>query len=249
MKSEESSWQSRTHNEMFTGIVEHIGEVCEFIEVDSSWNGGNGVSITIKNSAKILSDCHIGDSISVNGTCLTVTEFNEDSFKVGLIPETLKRTNLGELKPGDLVNLERAVGGDVRFGGHYVQGHVDTTATIVDIVKENNALNFTFELRDQSFINYIVEKGFIAVDGISLTVTFVSDTSFGISMISHTQENVTLSKKQVGQQVNIEVDLTGKLIEKQVNLQLSNQLSNPESAIVKLIEKAVAAKVAQSLSS
>ncbi|CAM9019640.1 unnamed protein product [Wickerhamomyces anomalus] len=183
---------------MFTGIVEHIGTVQEFLQLDTSESGGNGVSLTISNATPILGDCHIGDSIAINGTCLTVTEFNKDTFKVGLAPETLRRTNLGDLTVGDKVNLERAVGGDVRFGGHYVQGHVDTTAKIAKVEKDGNALNYTFQISDLAYINYIVEKGFIAIDGTSLTITHVNHSlgTFGISMIEHTQKNVVMTLKK-----------------------------------------------------
>jgi len=230
---------------MFTGIVEHIGTVEEFLELDTSESGGNGVSLTITDATPILGDVHIGDSISINGTCLTVTEFTKNSFKVGLAPETLRRTNLGALESGSKVNLERAVGGDVRFGGHYVQGHVDTTAEIVNCEKDGNALNYTFQIRNMDYINYIVEKGFIAIDGTSLTITHVDHKVgiFGISMIEHTQKNVVMTLKNLGDLVNIEVDLTGKLIEKQVELQLNSQIENEQSPLVNLIHKIIEKKL------
>ncbi|ODQ59227.1 hypothetical protein WICANDRAFT_63721 [Wickerhamomyces anomalus NRRL Y-366-8] len=230
---------------MFTGIVEHIGTVQEFLQLDTSESGGNGVSLTISNATPILGDCHIGDSIAINGTCLTVTEFNKDTFKVGLAPETLRRTNLGDLTVGDKVNLERAVGGDVRFGGHYVQGHVDTTAKIAKVEKDGNALNYTFQISDLAYINYIVEKGFIAIDGTSLTITHVNHSlgTFGISMIEHTQKNVVMTLKKIGDLVNIEVDLTGKLIEKQVELQLNSQIQNEKSPLVSLIHSIIEKKL------
>ena len=139
----------------------------------------------------------------------------ENPFKVGVAPETLRRTNLGDLKHGAPVNLERAVTSEVRLGGHIVQGHVDTIAKIVDKKPDGNAIAYTFELRDKEFINYIVHKGFIAIDGASLTVTNVdpSKVQFSIMLISYSQEKVILAKKEVGDTVNIEVDLTGKFIE------------------------------------
>jgi riboflavin synthase len=230
---------------MFTGIVEHVGTILEYIEVDSSATGGNGVSIVIGDAEKILGDVHIGDSISINGTCLTVTEFTKDTFKVGLIPETLRRTNLGTLKPGKKANLERAVAGDVRFGGHYVQGHVDTVAEILGYVKDDNALDYTFKIKDLDYIQYIVEKGFIAIDGVSLTVTHVDHTkgTFGVSLISHTQENIVLPLKATGEFVNIEVDLTGKVIAQQVEIQLANQIGDANSTLVKLIESIIEKKL------
>lgn len=232
---------------MFTGIVEHIGTVEEFNQLDTSESGGNGISLKISDAKPILGDCHIGDSIAVNGTCLTVTEFDLETFKVGLAPETIRRTNLGSLTKGTKVNLERAVGGDVRFGGHYVQGHVDTTAEIAKVEKDGNALNFTYKIKDLAYINYIVEKGFIAIDGTSLTITHVNHTegTFGISMIEHTQKNVVMTLKSIGDLVNIEVDLTGKLIEKQVELQLNSQITNENSPLVKLIHNIIEKKISE----
>ncbi|GMF06204.1 unnamed protein product [[Candida] boidinii] len=156
---------------MFTGIVEIIGTVSEYVTNDSSSSGGNGTSITITDAKDILGDCHLGDSIAINGTCLTVTEFDENSFKVGVSQETLRKTNLGDLNTGSKVNLERAISGDVRFGGHMVQGHIDTIAKIISKNPDGNSIVFEFELRDKEYINYIVHKGFICVDGTSLTVT------------------------------------------------------------------------------
>merc|ERR1712080_663177 len=130
-------------------------------------------------------------------------------------------------------NLERAVTSDVRLGGHVVQGHVDTVATVVGKKPDGNAITFTFELRDKEFINYIVHKGFIAIDGTSLTVTSVNDSKaqFSIMLISYSQEKVILAKKEIGDTVNIEVDLIGKLIEKQVELNLKSQINKEDSAL------------------
>ncbi|KAH3674462.1 hypothetical protein WICMUC_003299 [Wickerhamomyces mucosus] len=229
---------------MFTGIVEHVGNVSSILFTNN--NIDEGATIIVGEASKILTDVHIGDSISVNGTCLTVTEFSTDSFTVELIPETLDRTNLGKLTIGSKVNLERAVGGDVRFGGHYVQGHVDTVASIVSKTPQGDALNFIFQIKDKSYLNYIVEKGFITIDGVSLTVTFVDydKAQFGISMIKHTQAVVILPFKADGEEVNIEVDLTGKLIEKQVELYLTNGLENNDK-FVNLIESIVEKKLKQ----
>lgn len=234
---------------MFTGLVETIGTVLEYVEVDTSSSGGNGVSITIGDCSEILVDVHLGDSISTNGVCLTVTEFDDakTQFKVGVAPETLRRTDLGDLKPGSKVNLERAVTSEVRLGGHVVQGHVDTIATITKRVPDGNAITFTFKLRDVENINYIVEKGFISVDGTSLTVTAVDyDTfEFSIMMISYTQSKVVLPLKPVGGTVNIEVDLTGKLLEKQIEINLNSQIKNELSALNKLITSIVERKVSE----
>lgn len=204
---------------MFTGIVERIGTVASIETYDDSSSGGNGFSIIVKDAAPILTDCHIGDSIAVNGICLTVTEFDNDSFKIGVAPETLQRTNMQQLKVGSKVNLERAIAGHTRFGGHFVQGHIDTVATIVSVEQDANSLRFTFSPSNPDVMIYIVEKGFIAIDGTSLTVTSVDDdaNTFSVMLIAHTQENVALASKKKGDAVNIEVDLLGKLVEKQVN--------------------------------
>lgn len=232
---------------MFTGLVETIGTVAEYVVQDNSSSGGNGVSITITDCSPILEDVHLGDSISTNGVCLTVTDFDaaKTLFKVGVAPETLRKTNLGSLSKDSKVNLERAVTSDVRLGGHVVQGHVDTIATIVGKKPDGNAITFTFELRDKEFINYIVHKGFIAIDGTSLTVTSVDDSKaqFSIMLISYSQEKVILAKKEIGDTVNIEVDLTGKLIEKQVELNLKAQIDKNDSALNALITSIVEKKV------
>lgn len=226
---------------MFTGIVEALGTVAELQQHDASESGGNGVSLTISGARSILGDCHDGDSIAVDGVCLTVTEFAEDTFKVGIAPETLDRTNLGKLSKDQQVNLERAVAGHVRFGGHFVQGHVDTTAEIVSIVPDENSLRYTFKVKDPKMLLYIVEKGFIAVNGTSLTVTEVDDDkhTFGVMLIAYTQAKVSVALKKVGDTVNIEVDLMGKLVEKQVNAALSNNSSFLDKLIQKQLEKSL----------
>ncbi|VVT56534.1 uncharacterized protein SAPINGB_P005138 [Magnusiomyces paraingens] len=232
---------------MFTGIVEIVGTVLEHKELDQSASGGNGNSMVIGDAEKILGDCNLGDSIAVNGVCLTVTEFDKSTFKVGIAPETLRRTNLGQLKPGSHVNLERAVAGHVRFGGHFVQGHVDTVATIVEKKNDENSIDFTFKLRDPQYILYIVEKGFISVDGASLTVTRVDDkeATFSIMMIAYTQEKVVTAAKEVGDLINVEVDLMGKLVEKQLNYQIERQFSSGNLSLEGLVGKIVDKKLAE----
>lgn len=165
-----------------------------------------------------MEDCHIGDSIAVNGVCLTVTDFDENKFKVGIAPETLQHTNIRKLERGDNVNLERAVAGHTRFGGHFVQGHIDTVAELVSLLEDGNTLRLYLKPRDSKVLQYIVEKGFVAIDGTSLTVTTVDDAkgTFSVMLIAHTQQNVTLSQNREGDLLNIEVDLMGKLVEKQV---------------------------------
>ena len=234
---------------MFTGIVEHIGTVAEYKELDESVSGGNGVSVTIKDASPILGDCHIGDSIACNGICLTVTEFDSDSFKVGISPETINRTEIASWKVGTKINLERAVSQEVRFGGHYVQGHVDSVATITSRRPEGNYIVFGFKLRDDTYNKFIVEKGFIALDGTSLTVTQIDDDgTFYIAMIAHTQEHVVMPLKKIGDLVNVEVDVTGKVIEKQIDVHLEAQISNPKSSLAQLVGKLVEQKVAEYIS-
>lgn len=233
---------------MFTGIVEHIGTVAEYKELDETLSGGNGVSVTIKDAAPVLSDCHIGDSIACNGICLTVTEFDSNSFKVGISPETVSRTDISSWKTGTKVNLERAVSQDVRFGGHYVQGHVDTVATIKSRTVDGNSIVFGFKLGEQSYEKFIVEKGFISLDGTSLTVTTIDDDgTFYIAMIKHTQEHVIMQLKQVGDLVNVEVDVTGKVIEKQIEVHLQAQIADSKSSLSQLIGKIVEEKVRNAL--
>ncbi|CAO3581846.1 unnamed protein product [Absidia cylindrospora] len=199
---------------MFTGLVEHVGTVVSVIEHDSSESGGNGWTITVGDAASILGDCHIGDSIAVNGTCLTATEFDKDTFKVGVAPESLRRTNLGQLQVGSKVNLERAMDAQKQFGGHMVQGHVDATVEIIDVKPEGNSVWFTFKVPDQDkdIMRYIIPKGFITLDGTSLTVCDVDDdaNTFSIMMIAHTQENVIMPTKSIGDRVNVEADMLAK---------------------------------------
>ncbi|PIA97059.1 Riboflavin synthase [Cercospora beticola] len=203
---------------MFTGIVEIVGTVSKLVEHDESSSGGGGTSLTISECSEILGDCHLGDSISINGTCLTVTEFSKNEFKVGVSPETLRRTNLGKLKEGSGVNLERAVSASTRMGGHFVQGHVDTVAVVADKRPDGNAVTFRLQPKDKSVLRYIVEKGYVTLDGASLTVTEVNDEEgwWEMMLIAYTQERVVLAKKEVGEDVNVEVDMVGKYVEKSV---------------------------------
>ncbi|KAL1697267.1 hypothetical protein GGG16DRAFT_83689 [Schizophyllum commune] len=206
---------------MFTGLIEHLGTVSSIDQDDT------GCTLVISDSAPILGDCHVGDSIAVNGACLTVTEFDTEKvggwFKVWLANETLQRTDLGERAVGDQVNLERAMGAHVRFGGHFVQAHVDTTATLVERTSDGDSQRLTFELPEPtatrpSLLPYLIPKGYITIDGASLTITGVDDAKrrFSIMLIQHTQEKITLSKKPIGAKVNIEVDMVGKYVEKSV---------------------------------
>lgn len=187
---------------MFTGIIEEIGTVRLARETE--------ITVAAK---KVIEDVHLGDSICVNGTCLTVTAFAAQTFTVGLSPETLRRTNLINLRPGDPVNLEPALPVGGRMGGHYVQGHVDGVGRLVSITPEGDSRIYTFSAPPE-LMRYVVEKGFIALDGISLTVVNCDATTFSISMIPFTQRSVILGQKKPGYVVNIEVDILGKYVEK-----------------------------------
>ena len=181
-------------------------------------SSGGGTTLTISNCSAILDDTHLGDSISVNGTCLTITFFDSGSFKVGVAPETLRRTNLGSLRQDQKVNLERAVSADTRMGGHFVQGHVDTIATIVSVTPDGEALRFRLEPREKNVLRYVVEKGYVTLDGASLTITAVDDTEgwWEVMLIAYTQDRVVTAGKKQGDEVNVEVDMVGKYVEKSV---------------------------------
>ncbi len=191
---------------MFTGIIEEIGTISTISL------GRVSASLTIK-AKHVNSDLRIGDSINTNGACLTVTEFNASNFTVDVMAETMRRTNLNLLKTGSAVNLERALRLSDRLGGHMVSGHIDGTGTITQIVQEEIATWFTIKV-EREILKYIIRKGSVAIDGISLTVADLSDSSFRVSIIPHTAKETTLLRKQVGEIVNIENDLTAKYIEK-----------------------------------
>ncbi|GAB1741136.1 hypothetical protein NU219Hw_g6382t1 [Hortaea werneckii] len=230
---------------MFTGIVESIGIVSRLIQHDESSSGGRGTSLTISNCADVLVDANLGDSISINGTCLTVTEFSKDEFKVGVSPETLRRTNLGSLKEGSGVNLERAVSASTRMGGHFVQGHVDTIAVIAETRQDGNAITFRLQPRDKSVLRYIVEKGYVTLDGASLTVTAVDDDQgwWEIMMIAYTQEKVVMGNKKKGDDVNVEVDMVGKYVEKSVAAYFEGDSSSGGAMLEKMVGRLVEEKL------
>ncbi len=191
---------------MFTGIIEETGRIRSV-----SLTGGSG-KISIE-AAKILEGTRIGDSIAVNGVCLTVVSLERDGFTADIMAETLRRCDLGQLHRGDRVNLERAMAADGRFGGHIVSGHIDGTGVIKSYRREENAVWITVEA-DQSLLRLIVEKGSVCVDGVSLTVAAVSDHDFQVSVIPHTGEETTLLKKGPGGKVNLENDVVGKYVER-----------------------------------
>ena len=186
---------------MFTGIVEETGRVTSA--------QANRIIIAAR---EVLEGMEPGASVNVNGVCLTVTSFNADSFTAGLMPETLRRTNLGLLSAGDEVNLERPLAFGGRLGGHLVQGHVDATGRIASIRREAEAKIIRFEAPPE-VMDYVVEKGFIAVDGVSLTVTARNISSFEVSIVEYTGQHTTLDKRQVGDVVNLEADIIAKYVE------------------------------------
>ena len=211
---------------IFTGIIEELG-VVKSIAI----NGASGC-ITIK-AKKVLEGTQLGDSIAVNGTCLTVTSINSDGFSADVMAETVKRTSLSQVGKGDLVNLERAMILNGRFGGHIVSGHIDGTGTITKYTKEENAIWVTIKAPDE-ILDLIVEKGSICIDGISLTVATVSDQDFQVSIIPHTAKETTLIHKKVGSLVNLENDIVGKYIKK---LMENNQEEQAKKASGLTIER------------
>ncbi|KAK8150949.1 hypothetical protein MY1884_004826 [Beauveria asiatica] len=230
---------------MFTGIVEDIGVISR-LDKDAA-TGSAEMTITIAPGSSLLKDCRDGDSIAVNGVCLTVTSFKDDHFDVGVAPETLRITNLGGLSENSRVNLEPAVRADTRMGGHFVQGHVDTVAEILLAEQDGNAITFRFQPKNRDMLRYIVYKGFIAIDGTSLTVTQVNDKEgwFQIMLISYSQEKVVLSKKVAGDSVNIEVDMMAKYAEKSLAGILGSGDGESIPLLEKIVEKIVASKLKQ----
>jgi riboflavin synthase len=190
---------------MFTGIIEELGVVEEIVE--------GGLRIRAE---KALDDAHIGDSICVNGVCLTVTSIEDSVFSVDAVPETMRLTNLGDLRDGDAVNLERALRPSDRMGGHIVQGHVEGTATVTSIEQDGPALMMRFEA-PADLMSYIVKKGFIAIDGTSLTVVDRDESSFSVTIIPLTQEWTTLGRRRPGERVNLETDVLAKYVEQLVS--------------------------------
>ncbi|MNW56453.1 Riboflavin synthase [compost metagenome] len=191
---------------MFTGLVEEIGIM------KSISQKGEAMLLTI--SAKVITDgMKLGDSVAVNGVCLTATSFDASAFSVDVMPQTFRNTNLKNLRPGSKVNLERAMLAGGRFGGHIVQGHVDGTGTIISKRQDQNAVVYEIEPSSIALLKYIIPKGSITVDGISLTVVQVSQGRFSISIIPHTLAETILAYKHPGDMVNLENDVIGKYVE------------------------------------
>jgi len=191
---------------MFTGIIEEAGRIEKI-----STERGN-LKLRIK-ASKISSDLKVGDSININGACQTIIGADAGSFMVEAVEETLKKTTLGQLKRDDLVNLERSLKFSDRLGGHLITGHIDCVGKIKSIAKKDGSFLYEFELPDD-YLGYLVEKGSVAVDGISLTVVEVLEDSFSVSVIPFTLETTTLGTKKIGDLVNIETDLIGKYVER-----------------------------------
>ena len=186
---------------MFTGIIEEVGRV----------TSAQSRSLVVT-ASKVLQGIEMGGSMAINGVCLTVTRFNTSSFSVGLMPETIERTNIGLLSVGDEVNLERPLTLEKPLGGHLVQGHIDSTGRVTSVTREGGVMMIRFEASPEA-MRYIVNKGFIAVDGVSLTVVDCNASSFLVSIVDYTREHTTLGSKQVGDLVNLEVDILAKYVE------------------------------------
>lgn len=191
---------------MFSGIVETMGEITNIIKTPEFW------TINIKAPA-VLNDCNIGDSIAVNGICLTVISFNHDSFIINAVPETLRKTNLGSLSVNDYVNLERAIKLNSRIGGHLIQGHVDTTCEFIGFETVHNGVMANFTI-PQGYQQYLIDKGYIAIDGMSLTIARLEQDYFSIAFIPHTIDMTIVQHYQPKQKINIEVDMVGKYLQR-----------------------------------
>lgn len=190
---------------MFTGIIEEVGKITAVIK------GQRSSQLWVQGEV-IMDDLKLGDSVAVNGVCLTVSQLKGNKWMADVMSETLSRSNLGDLKGGSAVNLERAMPANGRFGGHMVAGHIDGTGHIVQITKDDNAMIFEIGAPPK-ILRYIIEKGSIAIDGISLTVIGMTAASFKVSIIPHTVKQTILGIKKAGDPVNLENDLVGKYIE------------------------------------
>lgn len=202
---------------MFTGIIEEVGKV------QGIRRGRNSAAVSI-GARMILEGIRLGDSIAVNGVCLTVTSFSQNGFTADVMHETLNRSSLGSLRAGSPVNLERAMPANGRFGGHIVSGHIDGTGTISTIAKDDNAVWYTVKTGPH-ILRYIIEKGSVAIDGVSLTVAEVHNDGFSVSIIPHTAAQTILPEKRIGDIVNLENDCIAKYVERLLGSQ------SPKTAI------------------
>lgn len=191
---------------MFTGLIEEVGRVRSVSQTGAS-------AVLWIDASVVLAGSRIGDSIDVNGVCLTITEMDAHGFRADVMPETMRRSNLGDQRSGSAVNLERAMAADGRFGGHIVSGHIDCVARVVSIERQDNARVFTLEA-PQSALRYIVEKGSVALNGISLTVVDAGVGSFRVSVIPHSMDNTDIKDWTVGTPVNLECDIVAKYVER-----------------------------------
>ena len=191
---------------MFTGLVEEIGYIKAMIK------GSSSIRLTVT-ANKIMDDVKLGDSIATNGICLTVVDFDSKSFSADVMPETMNRSSFHKQKEGSRVNLERALRVGDRMGGHMVSGHIDGVGEIISQTKDDNAIWVSISA-PKNILKYVIEKGSIAIDGISLTVAYVDENQFKVSIIPLTQDDTTLVSKKIGSQVNLECDMTAKYIEK-----------------------------------
>lgn len=203
---------------MFTGLIEEMGELAEIKR------GTKSASLRIR-AKTVLEDVKVGDSISVNGICLTVTTFDQTSFTVDVMPETLERSSLGDARSNAKVNLERAMPMNGRFGGHIVSGHIDGTGRILSKTRDDNAVRIRITA-DKSILKYIIHKGSVTLDGISLTVSSLESDWFEVSIIPLTATDTTLLNKTVGDRINIECDLLGKYVERLMTFQDSSKVMN-----------------------
>ncbi|MFC0178902.1 riboflavin synthase [Thorsellia kenyensis] len=200
---------------MFTGLIEEIG-IVKGINFD-------GKQFKLAIAAKtVLEEVKLGDSIAINGICLTVTEYTEHSFVVDVMPQTQKSTTIKSLKINERVNLERALAANSRLGGHFVTGHVDSTGTIASIKPDANAIFIEIAM-DAYYAKYLVPKGAITVDGISLTVFNVSNNRFSLSLIPHSSDKTTLTEKKIGDEINLEFDILAKYTEKLLRQSLNSE--------------------------
>lgn len=198
---------------MFTGLVEEIGTVKHTGSRDNHFDLEIAAAATLQNARS-------GDSICVNGVCLTITALTNQSFTFGVSPETLRRTNLGALGVGDAVNLERALAPTTRLGGHFVQGHVDGVGTVAYKRPDGDALWFGVKT-NPALMPYVAVKGYIAIDGVSLTVVNVREDTFDVHLVDYTQSKVILPRKEIGDHVNLEVDILAKYVERMLALRLN----------------------------
>lgn len=208
---------------MFTGIVEEIGTVKNIIK------GSRSIKLAIA-AQKVLENTNLGDSIAVNGVCLTVTALGKNGFTADVMPESMSKTNMGKLKPGDRVNLERALTLASRLGGHIVSGHIDGVGEIIDMEKDDNAVRVTLTASSK-VMKYIVSEGSVALDGVSLTVAHLGENDFTVSLIPHTTQVTTLLDKKVGDKLNVENDVVGKYVERLLDFSAKNETKEKKPSL------------------